>query len=452
MELEVLPTDKLANSLSHSLALSHRSDAAKQHTEVVETPVEGTYVPSHGAELPAPTKEQMKWHWVQYGTLCWTLFLAGWNDGTLGPLLPRIQEVYNLNFIIVSLVFILACGFISGAVANVYLNDRVGFGKIIALGSVCQIVAYTLQSPGLPFPVFAIAFVINGFGIAIQDAQANGYVASYKSNAAAKMGILHATYGLGAFAAPLVSTQFAHMRHWSFHYLVSLVIGISNTILLVTIFRLKSQDECLAEIGQPAGEKGTSEHSAFRQILSQKAVHLLAFFVLVYVGIEVTIGGWIVTFIVDVRGGGPDAGYIAAGFFGGLTLGRVILLWVNEKVGERRVLYIYAFLAVGLELIVWLVPSLIGDAVAVSIIGVLLGPMYPIAMNHAGRILPAWILTASIGWIAGFGQAGSAVLPFMTGAIANKHGIKSLHPLIVAMMGLMVVLWTLVPRKAAKQD
>jgi len=33
---------------------------------------------------------------VQYLSLCFTLFLAGWNDGTIGPLLPRIQEVYNV--------------------------------------------------------------------------------------------------------------------------------------------------------------------------------------------------------------------------------------------------------------------------------------------------------------------------------------------------------------------
>ena len=64
--------------------------------------------------------------------------------------------------------------------------------------------------------------------------------------------------------------------------------------------------------------------------------------------------------------------------------------------------------SLSLELIVWLVPSLIGDAVAVSLIGVLLGPFYPIVMNHAGRVLPRWLLTASIGWIAGFGQVHPA--------------------------------------------
>ena len=82
-----------------------------------------------------------------------------------------------------------------------------------------------------------------------------------------------------------------------------------------------------------------------------------------------------------------------------------------------------------LELVVWLVPSLIGGAVAVSFVGVLLGPIYPIVMNHAGRVLPPWLLTGSIGWIAGFGQAGSALLPFLTGALASKTGIKSLQPL-----------------------
>jgi len=84
-----------------------------------------------------------------------------------------------------------------------------------------------------------------------------------------------------------------------------------------------------------------------------------------------------------------------------------------------------------LEIVVWLVPSLIGGGVAVSLVGVLLGPIYPITMNVAGRTLPKWILTGAIGWIAGFGQAGSAALPFMTGAIANKAGIESLQPLHV---------------------
>lgn len=51
------------------------------------------------------------------------------------------------------------------------------------------------------------------------------------------------------------------------------------------------EKECLRLIGQETAEKGADEHSSFNQILRIKAVHFLAFFILVYVGVEVTIGG-----------------------------------------------------------------------------------------------------------------------------------------------------------------
>ena len=106
-----------------------------------------------------------------------------------------------------------------------------------------------------------------------------------------------------------------------------------------------------------------------------------------------------------------------------------------------------------------------------SFVGVLLGPIYPIVMNHASRVLPPGLLTGSIGWIAGFGQAGSALLPFLTGALASRVGIKSLQPLyvpictmiiyawltwfvprLVSMMGFMVFLWALVPNTPRRVD
>jgi len=87
-----------------------------------------------------------------------------------------------------------------------------------------------------------------------------------------------------------------------------------------------------------------------------------------------------------------------------------------------------------LQLVVWLVPSLVGGGVAVSLVGLFFGPMYPIALNIAGRIIPKYLVTSSIGWVAGVGMAGSAALPFLTGAIANSKGIESLQPLYVFFM------------------
>ncbi|KAI0741091.1 hypothetical protein C8Q76DRAFT_607788, partial [Earliella scabrosa] len=98
-----------------------------------------------------------------------------------------------------------------------------------------------------------------------------------------------------------------------------------------------------------------------------------------------------------------------------------------------------------LELVVWFVPSLVGGAVAVSGVGMLFGPMYPLVMNHSRKVLPPWLLSGSIGWIAGFGQAGSAFLPFLTGAFASRFGIEVMQPLVVAMMSVMIALWIFVP-------
>jgi len=95
---------------------------------------------------------------------------------------------------------------------------------------------------------------------------------------------------------------------------------------------------------------------------------------------------------------------------------------------------------------IWLVPSLIENAIAISFVGMVLGPMYPMVMSQAGRIIPRKRLAGSIGWISGFGGTGAAVFPFVTGALANHFGIRALPPLIVALMAVMGGLWLLVPR------
>ncbi|KAJ7185841.1 MFS general substrate transporter [Mycena filopes] len=420
------------------LATPSNTDLAPAKTELESPPV-NTYRPS---------RQQILLGRVQTVALCWAVFLAGWNDGTLGPLLPRIQEVYHLGYLVVSLLFVCqSIGSITGAVLTISLTQRFGFGKLLLFGPLFQVIGYSLQAAALPFPVFAVSCFLNGIGVSILDAQANGYVAGFSRSPEAKMGYVQAAYGAGIFAAPLVSTQFAQLEHWSFHYLVSLGLTLSNILILFLVFRGKTQDECLAQLGQPEVTKGTSEQSHMRQVLSIKALHILALFLFMHVGVGVAIAGWTVTFMVDVRGGGPSSGYIAAGFAGGVTLGRVALIWVNEKIGGNRGVYIYSIIAIGLQLVVWLVPSLIGGAVSVAFIGLLTGPIYPLALNRAAKMFPPWLLTATMSWMAAMATCGGAFVPFVAGGISSRVGIKSVEPVILGMMIAMLGLWVLVPKK-----
>ncbi|KAF8680208.1 tetracycline resistance protein [Rhizoctonia solani] len=369
--------------------------------EVLEmTTFHNTAPPQMASQGPA---EATAWtmaersEWIAIAACCGCMFMGGWNDASTGPLLPAIQNHYNIDFVVVSMLFVSSCiGFIMAAVMN---------------------------------------------SVALQNAQSNTFIAQLPNNASTKMGLLHASYGMGAFIAPLIATQFAQLPRWSFYYMTSLGVALLNALSLFSAFKLRR----LHGVNEPNLSASQSEESKYKGILSSRAVQLIALFIWVYVGTEVTIGGWIVTFIIEVRGGGASAGYISSGFFGGLMLGRVVLLWINKKVGERRVVYIYGLLAIGLELVVWLVPDVIGNALAVAVVGLFLGPMYPIAMNITSSVIPRRILTGSIGWIASFGQAGSAVFPFITGVFAQKYGVKVLQPLLVGTLATLIVLWSMVP-------
>ncbi|KAK0184619.1 MFS general substrate transporter [Armillaria mellea] len=388
---------------------------------------------------------------LQFAAVCWSFFLGGWNDGTTGPLIPTIQKSYHINFATVSLLFVFSCsGFVLGSGANVYLNERWGLGKVVFVGSLFQVVSYTMQSPHPPFPVMVLAYALTGFGSALQNAQANGLIGSLKEHKTTKLNLLHAAYGVGAFVSPLVATHFSHERHWSYHFIMSAGIAVSNSVVLALVFRFKAQEgEPPWSAGQAPAESHALEsrgENLYRSILSIKAVHFLAVFALIYIGTEVTLGGWIVTFIINERKGGKSAGYVSSGFFGGLTLGRLCLIWFSKMVGEHRVIFVYILLAIALEFTVWFVPSIIENGVAISFVGFLLGPMFPILVGHATRILPASFLTESVGWITGIGVSGSAVLPFITGLLASRYGIRSLQPLVVSMMFTMAGLWALVPR------
>jgi fucose permease len=68
---------------------------------------------------------------------------------------------------------------------------------------------------------------------------------------------------------------------------------------------------------EPRGTTASQRDSGFGEVMKHKLLHILVAFVFVYVGTEVTVGGWIVTFLIGERGGGAEAGYVSSGFFAG---------------------------------------------------------------------------------------------------------------------------------------
>jgi fucose permease len=241
----------------------------------------------------------------------------------------------------------------------------------------------------------------------LQDALGNTFITRLPG-ASNKMALAHAMYGLGAFVVPLVATQFARRTpqmegRWNYHYLVSLGVALANTAGLVWVFRGKREEVLFAEqgftpVGAEVDEKieidvghldhadgnpnqeddPTAEHASpsstlgshikFKRILSSPFIHLVAAFSLLYVGIEVTIGGWAVTFIVEARGGGDDSGYVSSGFFGGLMVGRIVQIGVGRFVSEHRIVYVYTGIALALEIVSLFVALLLTPCLSIDVV------------------------------------------------------------------------------------
>ena len=82
-------------------------------------------------------------------------------------------------------------------------------------------------------------------------------------------------------------------------------------------------------------KKGGLRQALFRRP-SARITWICAIFLLGYVGIEVALGGWIVTFMIRVRNGGQFAsGMTATGFWLGIMVGRVVLGFVTPRIGEK---------------------------------------------------------------------------------------------------------------------
>lgn len=137
----------------------------------------------------------------------------------------------------------------------------------------------------------------------------------------------------------------------------------------------------------------------------------------------------------------------------GITIGRFLLTHLSPRyIGTKLFVSILTALCIGLQLLAWLIPNVLGNAVAVCILGLLLGPVYPCAQTVFSRLIPRHIQTTAVGFIAGAGSSGGAVAPFTTGLLAQAAGTWVLHPVCVGMYVVMLACWAGLPRMRKRSE
>ena len=187
--------------------------------------------------------------------------------------------------------------------------------------------------------------------------------------------------------------------------------------------------------------------------LRQRVVWLAALFLLFYVGTEVSLGSWSFSFLTQERHGQIlFSGWIVSGYWVGLTLGRLLLGKVAQRIGSRRLIEACLCGVVVGILLVWVVPQLAVATFALFLTGFSLGPIFPTTIALMSDTLPSRILSSAIGFLASLGSIGGALLPWIAGNLAQHFGLWTLLPYIMALTAIMLVLWVIIQTRPARPE
>ena len=373
--------------------------------------------------------------------------LVGLSAGVGGVLLPAQIDDYGLDKATIGTQFFaFSAGFmLAGSTAGPLIH-RFGIRTSLVIGGGTFMLAALFTAVRPPFLAFLAAQVVVGYGTGVLESVLNAYLTDLPG-ATTLLNRLHAFFGVGALLGPLLATGILTFLPWTAVWLVLAVVCLP----LLIGFRLTLPARETPPPA-PAGEHADAGGGLLATASRQPAVLLGSVFLAVYVGLELSVGNWGFTFLVDDRGqSGLLAGYTISGYWLGLALGRFLISPVATRFGMTATGMTFLCLA-GITIsttMAWLAPGAVMASVSFVLLGFWLGPVFPTTMAVAPRLTVARLVPTAIGLINGVSVVGGAVFPWLAGAIAQGIGAWTLPPFALALALLQLVVWWLVTTRMA---
>ena len=373
--------------------------------------------------------------------------LIGCNDGAFGVLIPSIRASYQVDTVTISwLFFTSTIGYLIASFNNGLLMAKLRERRFLLLSLALFMLGVGLYSLMPPFALLLCSGTLLGFGAGMLDAGLNAYIASLPNNAKL-LNYLHAFYGAGALLGPLVaSTLLALHSGWHATYLAWL--GFALLIFLGFYATFKPRVQPVEQL--PSGSAGGN---LLFSALRLRGVWLAAFFLLMYVGTEVSLGSWGYSFLTVARlGPALFSAWVVSGYWCGLTLGRLTLANFVTRLGVRRLITLcLSGVALGLVL-AWTLPGVWGAAIGLCLVGFSLGPLFPTIISLMPQLVAPRLLAAAIGFLASLGSAGAALFPWLAGNLVQHLGFWFLPPFALVLTAAMGGLWLVLNRQTARAE
>jgi fucose permease len=369
--------------------------------------------------------------------ICYLGFVSlGLPDTVIGVAWPSVRETFGVRQSAVSWIFVGAgCSyFISSFLAGRLLTlFNVGF--LLAASSALVSLSGFNFAAAPAWAWFAAGAWLHGLGSGAIDAGLNHYVASHFS--ARHMNWLHACYSAGAMLGPVIMTAaITRADSWRLGYLI-----VAITLLALSILFLSTRGHwgvpraASAEIG--VAVKATTAAIALRS--GMVWLHMTLFFV--YTGLEVALGQWSFTVLIESRHAAPaTAGVWVSIYWAAILVGRILFGFVVERIGiDTLVRCSLVTAAAGTALFLW-DPRPWTSPLALALAGFGLAAIYPSLMTRTPQRMGAGIAAHAVGFQVGAAMLGAAALPSVVGFVAERAGLNVV-PAVV--FGVAAGLWLL---------
>lgn len=378
--------------------------------------------------------------------LAFVAFISlGLPDTILGVAWPFIRATFGkpldaLAFLLISGVSgYLTSSFFSGTIVR-----QIGVGRLLLASGLLVTIASTGNALAPAFGWMVGLSVLGGLGAGAIDAGLNAFAARHFS--ARVMNWMHAFYGVGATIGPAMMTALITANlGWRMGYgILACTLGVLSLLFLLTIRLWEEKEEATRADDPP--------HASIGEALSLPVVWMQAFLFFVYCGIESTAGQLMFSVLTESRGMKVSiAGGTIAGYWGALTIGRIVFGQVATFLSHAAVLRIGMGLSVfAAGLMVWNPLPVIG-IIGTVLLGFGLAPIFPTLMSATPGRVGGRFSAQSVGFQVSAAAVGIATFPSLNGVVAQRFGLESVCVYLLCATILLLILNELVDVRAGRK-
>jgi fucose permease len=362
------------------------------------------------------------------------LFFAIGLLALIGPSLPDLARNNNTDLASAGAIFTaLYLGSIPAQLVSGWLNDKYGPIAVMVIGMVIMAVGLLAVTQSHSLELTLALMALAGVGDGALVVGANVIVAqTFARRRATALSLMNVFYGVGAIVGPVLVGL--SLGIWQTALPAMAVVSLLLVLLLpVTRGLNKGHRELIA--GEPEQETEATEQGG---IYRSPLLWLLAAMMLLYVGTEIGIGGWISTYTQRTTLiGAETAAFMASVFYLALTGGRLVGAALGTKLRAEQLLLVSLAGAmiggVGILLGVGNIELTIGS---VAVTGATFGPIYPTVLAvTAARFSSNAGKAAAL--VMAIGSVGGVIFPWLFGILLVGLGAQSVAQFIALLIVVM---------------